>query len=217
MPLPPPPRRGLHPLAWVAIIIFGLFALGFLGTIGTAVYVARNPARAVRKLIAATNPNVDVVSTDEGTGTITLRDRRSGKIVTMSFDQARQGKFHFTADDGEGRTADFQLGGEARLPSWLPAYPGTHPRGLFSATGDSGDEAGDAGSVSFTTSDSGDRVLSFYEDKARDLGMEVRITARSGGSGTIAATGDERHRGFKLVVSEGRRETSATLTYGRKF
>jgi hypothetical protein len=47
--------------------------------------------------------------------------------------------------------------------------------------------------------------------------MEVRITARSGGSGTIAATDDERHRGFKLVVSEGRRETSATLTYGRKF
>jgi hypothetical protein len=213
----PSPRRGLHPLAWVAIIIFGLFGMVVLGGIGMAVYVARNPARAVRKLITATNPNVDIVSTDEGNGTITLRDRRTGKIVTMSFDQARQGKFRFTADDGDGRTAEFQIGGEVRLPSWLPAYPGSHPRGLFSATGDSGDEAGNAGSVSFTTTDPGDRVLSFYEDKARDLGMEARISARSGGSGTLAATDDEHHRGFKVVVVEGRRETSVTLTYGRKF
>jgi hypothetical protein len=213
----PPPRRGMHPLAWVAIVIFGIFGLAVLGAIGTAVYVARNPARAVRRLIAATNPNVDVISTDEGAGTITLRDRRTGKIVTMSFDDARHGKFRFTADDGDGRTAEFQLGGEARLPSWLPAYPGSHPRGLFSASGDSGSDAGDAGSVSFTTADSGDKVLGFYEDKARDLGMHVRFEAENSRSRALVAEEDGHERGFKVIVTNRHGESNVTLTYGRKF
>jgi hypothetical protein len=212
---PPPPRRGTHPLVWVLVIILGLFGLGLVGTIGFAVYVARNPARAVRRLITAANPNIEVVSTDDGAGTITLRDRRNGKIFTMSFDQARQGKFHITADDGDGHTGEFQVGGEVRLPTWLPAYPGTHPRGLFSATGDSGTEAGDAGSVAFTTGDPGSNILEFYEAKARELGMAVRISARHGGSGTIVAKDEDRNRGFKVVVIEKRGEASVTLTYGR--
>jgi hypothetical protein len=216
MPPPPPPRRGTHPLVWVAVVILGLFGLGILGAIGTAVYVARNPARAVRRLIAA-NPNMEVVGTDDGAGTITVRDRRTGKVVTMSFDQARQGRFRITADDGDGRTAEFQVGGEARLPSWLPAYPGSHPRGLFSATGDSGMEGGDAGSVSFTTGDPGSKVLAFYEDKARDLDMRVRMEARHGESGTLVAKDDDRNRGFKVVVVESRGEANVTLTYGRKL
>jgi hypothetical protein len=207
----------MHPLVWVLVIILGLFGLGLVGVVGLGVYVARNPARAVRKLITATNPNVDVVSTDEGAGTITLRDRRTGKVVTMSFDDARQGRFKFTADDGDGRTAEFQIGGEARLPSWLPSYPGSHPRGLFSATGDSGSEAGDAGSITFTTRDPGSKVLAFYEGKARDLDMHLRIDTRHGESGTIAAADDERERGFKVIVVERGGEANVTLTYGRKL
>src|SRR5262249_60640521 len=100
MPMPPPPpRRGMHPLAWVAIIILCLFGVGLLGIFSFGVWVARNPARAVRRLVAASNSNLEVVGTDDGAGTITLRDRRTGKVVTMSFDQARRGNFHFSADD----------------------------------------------------------------------------------------------------------------------
>jgi hypothetical protein len=207
----------MHPLLWVLVIVLCLFGLGIAGVVGLGVYVARNPARAVRKLITATNPNVDVVSTDDGAGTITLRDRHTGKLVTMSFDEARQGKFKFTADDGEGRTAEFQLGGEARLPSWLPAYPGTHPRGIFSATGDSGSEAGDAGGVTFTTHDPGSKVLAFYEAQARDLDLHIRTSTRRGESGTIVAGDEDRERGFKVEVVERFGQAHVTLTYGRKL
>jgi hypothetical protein len=206
----------MHPLAWVAIILLGLFGIGLLGIFGFGLWVARNPALAVRKLLAA-NPNMEVLSTDDGAGTITVRDRRNGKVVTLSFDQVRNGRFRISADDGDGRTAEFQVGGEVHLPSWLPSYPGSVPRGVFSARGDSGDESGDAGSVTFTTADSGDKVLSFYEDKARALDMEVRITARSGRSGTLAATDDEHHRGFKVIVVDRGGESHVTLTFGRKI
>jgi hypothetical protein len=160
---------------------------------------------------------VDIVSTDEGAGTITLRDRRTGKLVTLSFDDARHGKFKFTADDGDGRSAEFQVGGEARLPSWLPAYPGSHPRGLFSATGDSGTEAGDAGGVTFTTHDPGSKVLAFYEDQARDLNLQICENSRHGNSGTIAAGDEDRGRGFKVEVKERFREAHVTVIYGRKL
>jgi hypothetical protein len=218
MPMPPPPaRRGMHPLAWVAIILLCIFGLGAAGIFGFAMWVARNPSRAVRRLITATNPNMEVIGTDDGAGTITLRDRRNGKVVTMSFDQARQGRFHISADDGDGRTAEFQLGGEVHLPSWLPAYPGSHPRGVFSATGDSGREGGDAGAVTFHTDDPGARVFAFYEDKARQLDMNVEFTQRHPGSRALTAKDEDRDRGFKVEVVERRGGSDVTLTYGRKL
>src|SRR5215470_8519944 len=101
-PVPPPsPRRGMHPLAWVAIIILCLFGVGLLGVFSFGLWVARNPARAVRRLVTAANSNLEVVSTDEGAGTITLRDRRTGKVATITFDQARAGNFRVSAEDGE--------------------------------------------------------------------------------------------------------------------
>jgi hypothetical protein len=207
----------MHPLAWVAIIILCLFGVGLLGIFSFGMWVARNPARAVRRLVTATNSNLEVVSTDDGAGTITLRDRRTGKVVTMSFDQARRGNFHFSADDGDGRTAEFQVGGEVHLPSWLPAYPGSHPRGLFSATGDSGSEGGDAGGISFTTSDSVDQVLSFYEDKAKDADMHVNVRERRSRFGKLEAKDEDRGRGFSVEINESRGESNVKLVYGRKL
>ena len=217
MPMPPTaPRKGMHPLAWVGIIMLCLFGLGAIGIFGFVMWVAHNPARAVRKMITATNPNMEVLGTDDGAGTITLRDRRTGKVVTMSFDQARQGKFRVSADDGDGRVAEFQLGGEVHLPSWLPAYPGSHPRGIFSASGDSGNDAGDAGAVTFHTDDPGDRVFAFYEDAAREHGLRVTSTPEHRTSGKLEAKDEDRDRGFHVEVKERRGGSDVTLTYGRK-
>jgi hypothetical protein len=206
----------MHPLAWVAIIILCLFGVALLGAVSFGLWVARNPARAVRRLVTAANSNLEVLSTDEGAGTITLRDRRTGKVVTMTFDQARAGNFRISADDGEGRTGEFQLGGEARLPSWLPAYPGSHPRGIFSATGESGSEAGDAGGVTFSTPDSVDRVLAFYEDKAKELDLPVQNRERHARSASFEAKDEGRGRGFKVEAVERHGESNVTLTWGRK-
>ena len=59
---------------------------------------AHNPALAVTRLLAAANPDVDVVSTDEDKGTITVRDKKTGKTITMNFADAQKGKFVFEQD-----------------------------------------------------------------------------------------------------------------------
>jgi len=103
---PMPSTRKTSPLVWVLVIVLGLFFLGIVSIVGFGYYVAhkvkqagidpdlwrRNPGLAIGKILAATNPNVEVVRSDEGAGTVTIRDKRTGKETTMTFDQARNGK-----------------------------------------------------------------------------------------------------------------------------
>src|SRR3954452_19840259 len=86
------PRR-TSPIVWVLVGLGCLFGLALIAAIGTGaffVHKARragidtelfrdNPGLAVGKMLAAVNPNLDVVRTNEGEGTVTLRDRRNGK------------------------------------------------------------------------------------------------------------------------------------------
>ena len=51
--------------------------------------------------MAALNPNVEVVSTDERAGKITLRDKQTGKTVTFDARDVQKGHISFEGDNGE--------------------------------------------------------------------------------------------------------------------
>lgn len=230
-PPPMPMARKTSPLVWVLAIVLGLFFLGFVAVAGVGFFIAhkvkqagidpelwrRNPGLAVGKIIAATNPNVEVVRSDDGAGTVTIRDKRTGKETTMTFDQARNGKFSITADDDRGGTATLQFGGAAanNLPSWVPKYPGSEGTSTFAVKG-SGDDGADGGSFTFTTPDSGEKVLQFYRDKAQDLGLKVKMSTTTGDSGMAIATEDGDRRSLTAIVSGHSGETSVSVTYGSK-
>jgi hypothetical protein len=67
--------------------------------------IRRNPGLATAKIFAAANPDADVVSTNENAGTITIRDRKTGRVVTMTFDEAKAGQFRFSAQGENGGAA----------------------------------------------------------------------------------------------------------------
>jgi hypothetical protein len=230
-PAPVPGRRKTSPLVWVLIIIFGFLFLAFAGVVGFGLFVAhkvkeagidpdlwrRNPGLAVGKILAATNPNVEVVRSDERAGTVTIRDKRTGKETTMTFDQARNGKFSITADDDHGGTASMQFGGAANttdLPSWVPKYPGSEGTSTFAVKGSTAD--GSDGSFTFTTPDSGDKVLNFYRDKAQALGLKVNMNATTADTGMVVASEEGDKRSLTVIVSRNSSETSASVTYGSK-
>jgi hypothetical protein len=204
-------------MVWVLVIVLGLFVLGGVAVVGTGLFIVRHPGLAVGKLIAAANKDVDVVSTDDGARTITVRNRRTGKVTTMSFDQVKSGNFSFSAIGEDGKTASVEIGsGAVRLPAWVPAYPGAEARGTFSVKGEDVNGAGEGGSFGFSTSDSPARVKAFYEDKCREAGMKVKVTINSEeGSMILASDEGERHT-LHVTVSGGTGETGVNVIYGGK-
>jgi hypothetical protein len=179
----------------------------------------KNPALALTRMIAAANPDVDVVSTDDDKGTITVRDKKTGKTVTMNFADAQKGKFVFEQDGqkvqmeahGEGDkgslevkssegTMKFQSGtGSEKLPDWLPAYPGSTPQGAFSMQ----NPKETTGSFSFVTKDSIEQVMRYYEDALKKAGLKVTSnTMQQDGKTSLGiVTAEEAGNKRKAVVN----------------
>jgi len=176
-----------------------------------------NPGLAIGKMMAAFNPDVEVVRTNDATGTITVRDRRTGKEVTMSFDQAKSGKFTFSAEDDRGKTATVEIGGSsAKLPSWIPEYPGATAQTNLAARGESSDGSGQGGNFTFTTKDSTGKVMSFYQEKARELGMTVRLNAAGGDGATLIAGDEDGRRTLTILIGSNSGDTTVNVTYASK-
>jgi len=223
-----PAPRQTSPLVWVLVIILGLFVLGFIGVVGTGYFLvhkarqagfdpalmSRNPGLAVAKLVTAVNPDAEVIRTDDAAGTITVRDRTNGKVLTFSFDDVRNGKFNMRVEGEDGKTAAVEVGSaNAKLPSWVPAYPGSTAQGTFSITGSSSDGSGEGGNFTFTTPDSPSKVMAFYQDKAKELGMTANLNTNTADGGMLIAAGEDNQRTLTVVVGKGSPDTTVNLTY----
>jgi len=223
-----PPARKTSPLVWILVIVLGLFVLGGVAIVGTGMFIMhkarqagidpdlwrQNPGLAAGKMIAALNPNLEVVRVNDGAGTITLRDKRTGKETTMTFDDARHGRFHMTTEDENGKQATVDFGAsDSKLPGWVPRYPGSTPQ--LSITGS--DTNGEGGQYSFTTSDSPSRVLDFYKDKFKSLGMqEGGMQSIGSEGGLLTGTDEATHRTLAITVGSSGGQTTVSVIYGQK-
>ena len=226
----PAPRK-TSPIVWVLVIVLGLFVLGFIGVVGAGYFVvhkarqagldpaliSRNPGLAMAKLVTAVNPDAEVIKTDDSTGTITVRDRSTGKVMTFSFDDIRNGKFNMKVQGEDGKTATVEVGGaNAKLPSWVPSYPGSTAQGTFSVTGSSNDGSGEGGNFTFTTPDAASKVMTFYQDKTKELGMKANLTTNTTDGGMLIASNEDNQRTLTVVVGKGSSETTVNVTYAVK-
>src|SRR6266849_3482524 len=199
-PVGPATAAKTSPLVWILGGCFGLLVLGAIIGGLTMYYIAhkarqaahmieKNPALAVTRMMAAANPDIDVLSTDEDKGTITVRDKKTGKTMTMNFADAQKGKFVFEQDGqklaleahGEGDKGSLEMkssdgsvkfatgAGSEKLPAWLSPYPGSAPQGSMSMQ--NGKET--SGSFSFTTKDSIEAVVRYYEDALNKAGLKA--------------------------------------------
>jgi hypothetical protein len=108
------------------------------------------------------------------------------------------------------------LGGSAEAPSWVPAYPGSHPTPTFSASGESDEGAGEAGNFTFTTSDPPSRVQSFYEDEARKLGLDVELKDKGADTRVVVAKNHDEGRHLTVIIADHGASTTVNVTYARK-
>lgn len=122
-----------------------------------------DPELATVELILRANPDLEEVGSNRDAKTIAVRDKRSGKVTTATFDDIKAGKF----------SKEGSFGGTSELPAWL-AYPGSSPVSGFTV-----DRSFNRESVTtVTTTDSVERVLSFYhrELDAHDFSNFLSLT-----------------------------------------
>ena len=102
------PKKGLSPLAWIGIGCGGLLLIGILVvSVGgyfaaktVSDFVGDNPAADAAEAIVRINPELELVESDREAGTITIREKSTGKEVTVNYSQLERGELVF--GDGEG-------------------------------------------------------------------------------------------------------------------
>lgn len=225
-----PQKKGLSPLAWVGIGCLGLLVIGgIVATVITVFVVGKvkevasemeeDPVATMAKVLAAANPDVELVGTDKENQTVTFRDVKTGQELTFGYDDIEKGRVTFSSgsetaelevapgDDGSGGltvktsegTATFSAGGDAsNIPDWVPVYPGVTPTSNFSAEG----TGQYTGTFSFTSDADIESILDFYDDQVKQAGLETRSrTTTPEGAIWVAASSDES-RGLTVMASK---------------
>ncbi|MCL6546407.1 MAG: hypothetical protein K6T61_14370 [Bryobacteraceae bacterium] len=242
-PTPPsattPPARKSKVLTYVLLGCGGLVVVAVVSAIALGLFVrqragdiSKNPAMAAAKMVAALNPDIEVVSADEATGRITLREKKTGKTITMDFRDVQKGRIRFEDEsgervdietEGEGKSGSFRVttpegefragqGSLADLPSLVPLCPGAQPSGAFSAQS----LKEDSGMLQIRCGGSVEQVTAFYEGAMKAVGMSVqRHAAVSGGAHLVILTGENRSAGHSMnaTITSSDGGTAANILY----
>lgn len=122
----------------------------------------------------------------------------------------------YTIKSGDGKAVITSGAGAAAatsLPTFAPVYPGG---AIQSSAAGIGDADTDGGMVVFTTSDSPDRVLAFYRDKAKASGLTSQLDADMGAARQFAANDEATGRVLQVIVSGASGASQVQLIWGRK-
>ncbi len=216
-PQPPGPRKNKL-LVWALAGCGGLLVIAAVAAIALGLFVKKkasefgeNPAFTAAKLAASMNPDVEVVDADEGTGKITLREKKTGKTVTIDFRDVQKGRISFEGDEGE----KVEIGGEgslAKVPEWVPKYPGGEVAGTFTTQG--GAEEG--GTFHLKCGDSAGEVAAFFERELKAAGMKVEKHSMQSGDSAITmitGAGDADRRTVNVTVTSTAEGAVAQVVY----
>jgi hypothetical protein len=221
-------------LGVIVVVAGGLFLWGKAKEAGLdPELMEKNPALAVAKFAVAINPDLEIVSTDNEKGLITFREKKSGKTVTVNLEEAQSGKILFEEEGkeavrieakGDEETGSLEIkteegsmkfgGGDVEnLPDWLPSYPGSRPESSYVAQTSEGSTT----TFHFTTSDSVESVISFYEKGLKESGLKVSTNLlRQDGKVTVGTASAEdadqkRTAWVNAQVSEGTTQVSVVV------
>jgi hypothetical protein len=240
-PPPPPPKPG-GALKWILVGV-GFLVLCVLGFIGVGAFLAyraiqnvgfdpdlmqRNPGLALARMATALNPDAELVSTNEAAGTVTIREKSSGKVITLKFDpdkktmvvideqsgeRARvqisgddqQGSIDITGGDGKIRLGS---SGDPQPPAWAPVFPGSSTQGVLSAES----PEGATHTFTFKTSSPPAQVLAYYETQLKDANFNVTSVTRTPQGSFLMAEDAGQKRILTVGLSGSAEGTEGSIT-----
>lgn len=226
-------KKGLGPLAWVAIGCGAIILIAFLVMSVGIWFGARklkdvakefedDPAKTAAEVIVKMNPELEMVESDDSEGTITIRVKETGEIATFDYSDIKDGKlslessegkiaFDATAEDeGAVFTVETDEGttrfGTLGDPGELPGWLPDYPEAEEMQTAYSSEQEGSkGGTYSFQTTDSPDEVLAFYREQLEAAGLSVQET-------TTTRDGNIQGGSITATDENANRHTTVTIT-----
>ncbi len=231
---PGAPAKKTSPLVWIlggiAVLMCGVMLMCGVGAfvayraVKSAGFdpdlMQRNPGLALTKMAAALHPDLEVVSTNDRTGKITMREKSTGKIMTFKFDPDKktlvvtddEGKEVKITSSGDGATISSGDGtlkygaGSEKAPDWVPVYPGASTVGTFSAQNNDGSQ----NTFTFKTKDASSKVVAFYQDQLKAAGFAVTQALGDQG-GLITGESAEKKRTITVTIGSSAEGTEGSV------
>jgi len=187
---PAPPPKKSNVLLWILAAVGGLFLIGFAVIVGGGLFIAHK----VKDFAEVRDGKVVV--------------KKDGKdVVISSAGKGSDGSIEVKSADG---TVKFGAGADAKIPSWLPAYPGASTaKGVYSAQS----KEGVSGSFSFTTSDSPSKVAEFYQEQFKSSGLKITSSVQTGEANMISAEDEGKKHTAAVIIGAADGRTTASVTY----
>jgi hypothetical protein len=229
---PLPPGKKSNVLLWIVGIVV-VVMVGFTAMCGLGGYflmrkakqsgfdsalITKNPGYATAKMMVTMNPELDVVSSDDSSGAIVVREKKTGKTMTFKFDAEKKSMVVVDEDgksatvklntDGDKSgievqssdgTVKFGTSGSNQMPAWIPTYPGSTPKGTFSSQTKDGNQS----TFAFKTSDAPAKVISYYQDQLKSGGFNITMTTNTPQGGMVMAEDGGKTRSVMLTVGGG--------------
>jgi hypothetical protein len=211
-------------LGGIAIFLFAItLTCGIVGYLGMRMIksagfdsdlMKKNPGLAMAKMVTAMNPDYETVKTNDREGTIVVREKSTGKVMTLKFDPTTQ-KMVVATDDGKQASVTFDKNGVSaqsadgssvkfgdaaagnNAPSWVPLYPGASPQGVFSSSSAEGSQ----NTFTFKSKDSASKIITYYSDQLKAAGFNINMTANTDQGGMVQASDEGKKRTINVTVS----------------
>lgn len=238
---PGPPPKKSKALMWILI---GVAAVAFIVMAGVSIgsYVLyrtvknsgfdpdlmrKNPGLAMTKMMAALHPDMQVLSTDDAHGTVTVRDKNTGKTLTFRWDpdkktlvivgdDGKEVKLSASGDSQNGSVSVDSVDGTIKFgtaagnsaPAWAPVYPGTTPQGTFSSQTPEASQS----TYTFKTNDPAPKVLDYFKEQLTNNGFKVNVVATGDKGGLLQATTEGEKRSVMITAGTSPEGTQGSVT-----
>ena len=183
----------------------------------------KNPGLAMAKMVTAMNKDYETVKTNDREGTITVREKSTGKVMTMKFDPDTK-KMVIVTDDGkssvsigengvtatgaDGSTVKYGQAVGNTAPSWVPIYPGSSPQGTMSSTSPDGTQ----NTFTFKSKDPAAKIIEYYSDQLKTAGFAINMTTNTAEGGMVQATNEGKKQTISVIVGSSSDGTETAIT-----
>lgn len=233
----PRPNILLRLIGWIAtLIVLAIIAMAGLGfywlhkakEAGLNPYLmTKNRDLAAAEVAVVRGGDMRILSTNDAAETMVVRDNRTGKTITLKFDRAKKSMVETeehakqpalaatgtsSATQTKAPDATAKPANPANPPSWVPVYPGASLQNQLSAD----DSQKQAGSYTFISTDSPDKVVSYYSQQLNSAGMKLTTTGSAPADQIITGTQDSSARSVQVTVSTAGDGTHVSVAYEQK-